>query len=154
MIGYYFTTDFSLHSTAVDLRASAPAPRVGEERAGCDGFGVHLRGLPFSLADSGLSMKFRDHPELKSKGFQSWPPLWVDVERKAWNVITGEVGVLMDVRMRDADSSRLFLTMQHQGGSFVGVLFLDSEPFCVKVYEFLKTCIGRDIKEIGDMEFQ
>src|SRR6202008_346561 len=74
--------DFSLHFTAVGLRASAPAPRVGEERVGCNGFGVRLRGLPFSLADSGLSMKFRDHPELKSKGFQSWPPLWVDVETK------------------------------------------------------------------------
>ena len=99
-------------------------------------------------------MNFRDHPQLKSKGFRSWLPLWVNVETKAWNVITGEVGVLMDVRMRDWDSSRLFLTTQHQGGSFVGVLFLESERFGVKVYEFLKTCIGRDIKEIKDMEFE
>jgi hypothetical protein len=99
-------------------------------------------------------MKFRDHSELKSKGFRSWPPLWVNIETKVWNVITGEVGVLMDVRMRDSDSSRLFLAMQHQGGSFVGVLFLDSERFGVKVYEFLKTCICREIKDIGDMEFQ
>ena len=80
-------------------------------------------------------MNFRDHPQLKSKGFRSWPPLWVNVETKAWNVITGEVGVLMDVRMRDWDSCRLFLTMQHQGVFFVGVIFLDSERFGVKVYE-------------------
>ena len=99
-------------------------------------------------------MKFRDHPQLKSKGFRSWPPLWVDVQTKAWKVITGEVGVLMDVRMKNADFPRLFVTIQHQGVSFVGVLFLDSERFCTKVYEFLQTCIGRDIKEISDLEFQ
>ena len=57
-------------------------------------------------------MKFRDHPALKDKGFPSWPPIWVEIERKTYQVVRGEVGVLADVRSRE---SALFLTIRHEG---------------------------------------
>src|SRR4051794_30582221 len=69
-------------------------------------------------------MKFRDHSALKYKGFRSWPPLWLDVN-KTTPMISGEVGVLTDARLRDSDPCRLFLTIEHEDGSFVGVLFFD-----------------------------
>ena len=98
-------------------------------------------------------MKCRDHPVLKYKGFRSWPPVWVDVDTGAWKTITGEIGVLREVRLRDSNPCRLFLTIMHDGVSFLGVLFFDNEPACRPVYEFLKAQIGRSIEEIGEMEF-
>ena len=99
-------------------------------------------------------MKFRDHPQLTYKGLRSWPPDWVDVAKFSGKVIGAELGVLTDVRMRGLGSCRVFLTMEHDGVSFIGVIFFDDQPFCVRVYEFLRTCIGKSIKDIGEMEFQ
>jgi len=97
-------------------------------------------------------VKFRDDPVLKYKGFRSWPPLWVDIDTNAWKTISGEVGVLTEVRLRDSNPCRLFLTIRHDGISYLGVLFFDNEPACLPVYNFLKTHIGRTIEEIGGME--
>ena len=86
------------------------------------------------------------------KGLHSWPPVWVDAQIVPGKVINGEVGILSDVRMREIQACRVFLTMRHEGASFIGVLFFDDHPFCLKVCDFLKTCIGKAIKDIGDME--
>ena len=85
------------------------------------------------------------------KGLRSWPPVWVDAQTLPGKVITAEVGILTDVSVRELRPCRVFLTMSDQGTSFIGVLFFEDAPFCLKVYEFLKTCIGKAIKDIGDM---
>ena len=85
------------------------------------------------------------------KGLRSWPPVWVDAQTLPGKVINAEVGILTDVRMREMELCRVFLTMSHEGTSFIGVLFFDDQPFCLKACDFLKTCVGRDIKDIGDM---
>src|ERR1051325_10525869 len=99
-------------------------------------------------------MQFRQHPELKNEGFPSWPPLWVDVDQATWTTVAGEVGVLKEVRLRGSDTCRLVLTIEHEGASYLGVLFLSSMPFCLRILEFLNSCIGRSIEEIGGIEFE
>jgi hypothetical protein len=106
------------------------------------------------LIGRGSLMKLRDHPLISFKGVRSWPPVWFDAELVPGKMIKGEVGILTDVVMRELELCRVFLTIRYQGGSFIGVLFFDDQPFCLKVYKFLKACIGKEIKNIGDMEFQ
>ena len=98
-------------------------------------------------------MKLRDHPLISYKGVRSWPPVWFDADVVPGKVIQGEVGILTDVVMRELELCRVFLTIRHQGTSFLGVLFFDDQRFCLKTYQFLRTCIGRGIKDIGDMDF-
>jgi hypothetical protein len=106
------------------------------------------------LIGRGSLMKLRDHPSISYKGVRSWPPVWFDADTVPGKVIKGEVGILTDVVMGGLELCEVFLAIRYQGGSFIGVLFFDDQLFCLKVYEFLKACIGREIKDIGDMEFQ
>jgi len=99
-------------------------------------------------------MKLRDHPSILCKGVRSWPPVWFDAEVVPGKMIKGEVGILTDVIMRELEVCRVFLTIRYQGASFIGTLFFDDQSFCLKVYKLLKACIGREIKDIGDMELQ
>src|SRR4051812_42986310 len=98
-------------------------------------------------------MKFRNHPQLLYNRRPSWPPVWVESNSLPGTVISGEIGVLTDVILRHSGSCQLLLTINYEARSFSGLLFFDDQPFCLRVSEFLKGCVGRSIKDIGDMSF-
>ena len=62
--------------------------------------------------------------------------------------------MLIEVKLRELGSCRVFLKMHHESRSYIGVLFFDDQPFCLRVYEFLKPCVGMGIQEIGELEFE
>jgi hypothetical protein len=98
-------------------------------------------------------MKFRLHPQILQKRVRTWPPTWVESNSLPGTVLTGEIGVMTDVKLRGLNPCRLFITMHHENRSFSAILFFDDQSFCLQVFEFLKMCIGRPITDIGDMEF-
>ena len=65
--------------------------------------------------------------------------MWVESNSLPGTVVTGEIGVLTDVKLRGFNPCRLFLTMHLESRSFSAVLFFDDQSFCLKVFEFLKS---------------
>jgi len=97
-------------------------------------------------------MKLRDHPLMSYRGLRNWPLVWVAKDLKSTQRLSGEVGVLKDVRMYDLSFKRIFLTIEYDKQLYIGCLFLDNFGFCQTVYNKLKNCVGWTIEEIAEMD--
>jgi len=94
----------------------------------------------------------RDHPLMSYRGMRNWPPIWGCGPTYATECITGEVGVLRHVTRHYLVPLRCFLYMELEGRTYTGALLFDDAVFCEQIFDLLETCVGRSIKEIGDLD--
>jgi hypothetical protein len=100
-------------------------------------------------------MQLRDHPLLTVRSICNWPPAWVRLGRlkgKAPKTLTGEIGVLKEVRYYEDRPGRVYLTVDHNGTAYVGCLLLDDQSFCKHAFEHLRRCYGMAIEAVGSSE--
>jgi hypothetical protein len=92
-------------------------------------------------------MRFRD--------LSNWPPRWVRVgtgQGKAPKALTGEIGILKEVRCYRARRGRLYLKIHYGGAVYVGCLVIDDEHFCERMAEHLRRHYGMSVDAIGSSE--
>ena len=70
----------------------------------------------------------------------------------ARRVLFGEIGTLRQVTHHSFYSSRCHLTIEHEGGSFIGTLLFNDATMCQFIANMLKSHIGHSIKDIGDTD--
>ena len=97
-------------------------------------------------------MQLRDHPTVLNENW--WPPMWVRVDDPSKHPLEGddEAGTLTQVRILDLKNSTLSMRMSHQNRDYVTHLQVRDTEFCLYIYTLLRACIGKSIKEIGDLE--
>ncbi len=92
---------------------------------------------------------------MRLRDASNWPPVWSRLGRanaKAAKTLTGEIGVLKEVRCHEDRPGRLYLTVNHDGTAYVGCLLFDDQRFCKHAFEHLQRCYGMAINEIGSSE--
>jgi hypothetical protein len=104
----------------------------------------------------------REHHLVNYRTLPSWPPIWL--RRRQNNGTTrqaitprarlrGEIGILKDACLSTVGQPpRIFLIVAHEGGEYLGSLFLSDRAFCRQIYELLKRHCGKTIAEIGALE--
>src|ERR1043166_1490510 len=100
-------------------------------------------------------MQFRDHPLMSRRDLPSWPPVWLlrgKIGLSQSPSLRGEIGVVTCVVRSDLVRGSLFLYMRENEKEYIGCLMMDDPTFCQHLYELLKMCIGKSIKEIGDID--
>jgi hypothetical protein len=107
-------------------------------------FGYNLRSIG--------NLKFRDHRLTTVRtGVKAWPPVWITASGKT---TTGEIGILQDVAISLLIETTLFLFIDYQDSRYGGSLSFDDSISCQKIYDRLKSNVGRSIREIGDLELK
>ena len=77
-----------------------------------------------------------------------WPPQWSVSDDQA-----GEEGVLVDVQLRHALSTRLIsIGANYLGDYRIGIMILENPVHLELVFEKLHGNLGRSLTEIGDLE--
>jgi hypothetical protein len=66
--------------------------------------------------------------------------------------LTGEFGSLEEVFRSVLDESRCYLTIRHEGQTYIGVLRFDDSSFCKQISNLLQQNNGRAIHELASME--
>lgn len=97
----------------------------------------------------------RDHPKLRYHGVPTWPPNWGGTYKGHDPIPQGEIGILRNVEKIEANSfypDHLFLTVEYNGNSYTGGLWIEDSEFFEKFFDFLKKSIGKKTEEIGKME--
>ena len=94
----------------------------------------------------------RDHPQMRYRGQQNWPPIWVSAGKPPIQRLTGDVGFLTNVLWHANVPTRLFLRMNVGEEPYLGSLLFPDRTFCFQLYGILRQYIGRSIKEIGDLD--
>ncbi len=96
--------------------------------------------------------KLRDHPLMGYRSVPNWPPVWVRCSRGPYAKITGELGVLTDVKWYDLTANRCFLLIEFQSERYMGSLIFDDAAFCRQIHDLLQDHTGESIREIGDLD--
>ena len=99
-------------------------------------------------------MRLRPFP-IKLRNVCNWPPAWVRLGRahaRAAKTITGEIGVLKEVRCYEDRPGRVYLTVDHGGTAYVACVLLDDQGFCKHAFERLRRCYGMTIEAVGRSE--
>jgi hypothetical protein len=92
-------------------------------------------------------MKLRNHPQMKT-----WPPLWSTTRKGETTRPIGEVGTLQEALMHDGIENKVFLSMKHEGRTYMGLLEFADPVFCSKVYSVLQHFLRHEISDVGDIE--
>ena len=66
--------------------------------------------------------------------------------------VSGEVGVLNDIRLSTVTGTRCIIVMEHLGTSYVGELSFDDDALCRRVVNFLNAHCGESIVQIADLD--
>jgi hypothetical protein len=101
--------------------------------------------------DDKSSLKLRDHPLLKYRGAQNWPPVWTRGTKGMVNTVKGEVGVLKEVYYDAGRSNKCFLVIDYQLQSYMGCITCSTRSFCTQLTHFLRGHIGHSIEDIGHL---
>ena len=64
--------------------------------------------------------------------------------------VSGEVGVLNDIRLSTVTGTRCIIVMEHLGTSYFGELSFDT--LCRRVANFLNAHCGESIAQIADLD--
>jgi hypothetical protein len=96
-------------------------------------------------------LKFRDHPLTLRNGIKAWPPEWIT---SSGNTTTGEIGILQYVAIGLLIDTTFFLFIDYQHSRYVGLMSFDDSITCQKVYDLLKSNVGRSIEEIGGLKLE
>jgi hypothetical protein len=101
-------------------------------------------------------MELRKHPLMTYRGAGNWPPSWTWVGGGKKNLRpSGEVGKLVDVTPSKIDpGARCFLTIEHEGTSYVGCLMFDDGPFCQQVSTLLQRYVRYPLEYIGGIDLR
>jgi hypothetical protein len=103
--------------------------------------------------DKFSAMKLRDHPlMIRKSGVPSWPPAWRTVGSNAHAGSSLELGILQDASMSDLIANKIFIAIEHLSERYIAVLAFDDEIFAKQLYTLLLKNIGRNIREIGDLD--
>ena len=97
-------------------------------------------------------VKFRDHPLVSYRGTPSWPPVWSKAGIDGNKTVTGEIGILRQVNHNAKLSKKCYLVIERDGVRYLGVLQFDNTAFGAKICDFLRSNIGRHVKDIADCE--
>jgi hypothetical protein len=97
-------------------------------------------------------MELRDHPLMRYRGTNNWPPVWVPTKRLRATVMAGEIGILTAVRFRPNNSGECYLIIEHQNEEWIGALLFDDTRFSATISILLLENLGRPISEIGSIE--
>jgi|SRR5215467_16210478 len=97
-------------------------------------------------------MKLRDHPLTVYKGLRSWPPTWVRTDDPSKQPYEHEAGIIRSVVMADLRACRISLRMEDGSYSYLAHLYFDNYDFCLKAHSALMGCVGKTVKECGDLE--
>ena len=98
-------------------------------------------------------MKLRDHPLMtRISGMKTWPPLWVDTRGPVFKKPRGEVGYLKRIEQHDGIANSLFLWIEHEGQSYIGMMNFDEAAFCNEIRTVLEASLGLGIRDIGDID--
>ena len=95
--------------------------------------------------------KLRDHPLMRYRSLPNWRLVCVRC-RGPHAKITGELGVLTDVKWYDLTANRCFLLIEFQTERYMGSLIFDDAAFCRQIHDLLQDHIGASIKAIGDLD--
>jgi hypothetical protein len=99
-------------------------------------------------------MKLRDHPFTVYKGLPSWPPIWVRADDPSQRLSEGENGIITSVAISDLAQRRISLQMKDGDHCYLAHLYFDNYDFCLKAHQALMNCIGKTVKECGDLEIE
>jgi hypothetical protein len=80
---------------------------------------------------------------------KNWPPVWVMGSK---GKITGETGILKDIRRDARNGKRCYLVIEHEGDRYHGALLFDDPMFCSLISGVLENHRGWSIKDIGDLD--
>ncbi len=99
-------------------------------------------------------MELRKHPGMAYRGASNWPPAWTTGSgKKNDRRPRGEVGTLVDVAPSKIEpDGRCFLTIAHEGKSYVGCLLFDDGPFCQQIAKLLKRHLHYPLEYIGGID--
>jgi len=98
-----------------------------------------------------LHMKLRDQLRANKGTFYDWPPIWTNCQDPT-DKPQGEIGNLQDVMITEAADDILFITIEYQGRTYMGAMFLNSPVLCRQIYLLLQSHIGLSIEEIGALD--
>ena len=97
-------------------------------------------------------MKLRDHPLTVYKGLRSWPPTWVRTDDPSKTPNDAETGIIRSVVMADLQARRIALHMEDGECTYLAHLYFDNYDFCLRAYDALKGCVGKTVKDCGNLE--
>jgi hypothetical protein len=98
-------------------------------------------------------MVLRDHPLMRYHGLPNWPPTWSWTGGLNNKHPTGEIGILKSVELSNVQpADRCFLTIEHEGSSYMGCLLFDDHAFCRYVAKLLDSHCNRPIADIGSLD--
>jgi hypothetical protein len=87
------------------------------------------------------------------RGLSNWPPAWVGRDAKQSQQLAGEIGFLKNViQSKMKPLNRLYLTIEHEGEEYLGVLLFDDPFACQRTYKLLLHHRGKPIHEIGEID--
>lgn len=66
--------------------------------------------------------------------------------------VTGEIGVLKDVRCYPDRRGRLYLTVVHGGAVYVGCISFKNAGLCEVALAHLRRCYGMALSDVGSSE--
>ena len=89
---------------------------------------------------------------MSANGKSIWPPPWIWTFGAINTHPVGEIGIFESMQQSTVDPNVCFLTMSHDGSSYVGRLRFDHEGFCQQLSELLAAHQGRPIKEIAELD--
>ena len=95
--------------------------------------------------------ELRKHPKVH------WPPQWNGSCDASTQFPVGEEGVLKKVEYLTVDPSaaaRVHLRAVHEGHEFWSFLQCDDAVFLSRLYQKLKSCVGKSISDIGSLKIE
>jgi hypothetical protein len=101
-------------------------------------------------------MELRKHPLMTYRGAGNWPPAWTWISGKKNSLRpSGEVGTLVDVAPSKIDpDGKCFLTIEHEGTSYVGCLLFDDGPFCQQISKLMQRHLRYPLEYIGGIDLR
>ncbi|HEY3303258.1 MAG TPA: hypothetical protein VGL70_06950 [Candidatus Binatia bacterium] len=101
-------------------------------------------------------MELRNHPLMSYRSGSNWPPAWTWISGQKKNLnLSGEVGTLVEVTPSKLDPhGKCFLTIEHEGTSYVGCLLFDDGPFCQQVSKLLQRYVRYTLEYIGGIDLR
>ena len=96
-------------------------------------------------------MELRNHPLMSYQGLPNWPPAWTWIDGKEDQHPTGEVGILLDVRLSTFQQARCFLTIEYDEAQYIGCLLFDDRSFCYQIGTLLQHQYRSPIQVIGGL---
>ena len=97
-------------------------------------------------------MELRKHSCMLHGWVPIWPPDWYWTSGKDNAHPIGEIGVLENIQRSTVDLNACYLTMNHCGASYIGLLHFDHDEYCGLLCELLPHHYGQSLQEIGELD--